>query len=63
MGLMPGPGEKVVGRVGAIGLALTVWDVWRRLPPWQRRWMAAQARRHGPRVARAVWSAQRNRPG
>jgi hypothetical protein len=44
-------------RPGAIGLALTAYDVWRRLPPSQRRRMLGVARRHGPKVAKAAAAA------
>lgn len=50
----------------AVSLALTAWDVWRRLPPSQRRLAAALARKHGVRVAKSAWAVQqarkRNRP-
>jgi hypothetical protein len=49
-------------RVGPLGLALTAWDVYRRLPPTQRRWLLKQARTHGPTVARRVLAARRRRP-
>jgi hypothetical protein len=39
-------------------MALTAWDVWRRLSPQQRRWITAQARTHGPRLAKQAWAAQ-----
>ncbi|HZP72724.1 MAG TPA: hypothetical protein VFA97_05015 [Gaiellaceae bacterium] len=48
-------------RVGVFGAALTVLDVWRRLPPRQRRWVTRQARKHGPRLARQAYHASRNR--
>jgi hypothetical protein len=38
-----------------------LWDVWRRLPPRQRRWVVKQARTHGPRVAKQIMDAQRRR--
>ncbi len=41
-------------RTGALGLALTAYDVWRRIPPEHRRTILANARKHGPRVAKAV---------
>jgi hypothetical protein len=55
---MPSFRRAATGRVGAMGAALTLFDVWRKLPPAQRRWVADQARVHGPRVAREVWTAQ-----
>jgi hypothetical protein len=48
-------------RFGTVGVALTLWDVWRRLPPKQRRWMMQQARTHGPRIAKQAVDAQRAR--
>ena len=48
-------------RFGAVGTALTVYDIWRRLPPRQRRWVVTQARKHGPRLAKQAIRAQRAR--
>jgi hypothetical protein len=48
-------------RLGPIGVALTLWDVWRRLPPRQRKWVAKQARAHGPRIAKQALEAQKKR--
>jgi hypothetical protein len=55
------PRIKMRRGAGAVGMALTAWDLWRRLPPRQRRWMFKQARKHGPRVAKQVMAAQRAR--
>jgi hypothetical protein len=59
----------VPGKAGPIGLALTAYDVWRRLTPRQRRLLAEQVRRYGPvvaaqalRSARATADALRKRP-
>ena len=41
-------------RVGAIGIVLTTWDLWRRLPPEYRKRALVLARTHGPPLARAV---------
>jgi hypothetical protein len=52
-------------RLGPVGLALTAWDVWRRLPPKQRKQILALARTHGPKVAARVLKARskmRKRP-
>ncbi|MBA3844649.1 MAG: hypothetical protein H0X39_18875 [Actinobacteria bacterium] len=51
----------ITRRVGPLGAALTLWDIWRRLPPRQRRWVVDQARHHGPRVAKQALEAQRTR--
>jgi hypothetical protein len=48
-------------RPGAIGLAFTMWDIWRRLPPKQRQQMLAMARKHGPVAASKLISAGRSR--
>jgi hypothetical protein len=45
-------------RAGPIGLALTAWDIWRRLPPRQRKQIVNIARKHGPRVAARVMQAR-----
>jgi hypothetical protein len=44
-------------RIGPVGLALTAWDIWLRLPPKQRQQVLNVARRHGPRVAMKVLKA------
>jgi hypothetical protein len=46
-------------RPGAVGLAFTVWDIWRRLPAKQRRQMLTAARKHGPRAASKLYQLQR----
>ena len=49
-------------RAGPLGLALTAYDLWRRLPKSQRRMLLASARKHGPRVASAAAKRARPRP-
>jgi hypothetical protein len=44
-------------KVGPVAIALTAWDIWRRLPPRQRKQILNIARRHGPRVAARVLRA------
>ena len=48
-------------RVGPIWLAFTAWEMWRRLPPPVRRRIRREARKHGPRAARAVQRAVEKR--
>jgi hypothetical protein len=48
-------------RLGPVGTAFLVWDVWRRLPPQQRRWVMTQARTHGPRIVKHAVDAQKAR--
>ena len=48
---------RFITRVGPLSLALTVWDIWRRLPPKQRRQILNIARKHGPKVAARVMQA------
>jgi hypothetical protein len=44
-------------------LTIAAWDIWRRLPPAQRRQLLIMARRHGPKLAargaKAVQSRRR----
>jgi len=40
----------------------TLFDIWRRLPPTQRRWVMKQARTHGPRLAKRALVGRWNRP-
>ncbi|MDQ2984788.1 MAG: aldehyde dehydrogenase family protein [Actinomycetota bacterium] len=51
----------VARRAGPVGVALTAWDLWRRIPPKQRRRIMRQARKHGPTVAKKIVQARRNR--
>jgi hypothetical protein len=45
-------------RAGPLGMALTAWDLWRRLPPRQRKQLLNLARKHGPQVAARVMQAR-----
>jgi hypothetical protein len=38
-------------RPGPVGIAITLYDVWRRLPPKQRKQVLKLARKHGPKAA------------
>jgi hypothetical protein len=50
---------KLPRRAGPIGLALTAYDLWRRLSPRQRQLVVKQARHYGPLIAdRAARSAR-----
>ena len=51
----------VTRRAGPVGMALTVWDLWRRIPPRHRRRIMHHARKHGPTVARQVMKYRRGR--
>jgi hypothetical protein len=44
-------------RAGPLGLALTAWDIYRRLPPKQRKQVLDLARKHGPKVASSALKA------
>jgi hypothetical protein len=52
---------RLTRRLGPVGAALTIWDIWRRLPPRQRRFLVKQARKHGPRIARQMVEASKKR--
>ena len=51
---MPRARYLISRRLGPLGLALTAWDIWRRIPKQHRRRIAREARKHAPTVARAV---------
>jgi len=42
---------RVPRGAGPIGLALSAYDVWRRLSPRQKKLVVAQVKRHGPKIA------------
>ena len=44
-----------------IGVALTAFELWRRLPPRQRKRVLAAARKHGPKFASALLARSRAR--
>src|SRR5205085_9939233 len=48
-------------RVGPVGLAMTSYDVWRRIPHSQRKQIVKAVRTHGPRVAAAAAAAAAKR--
>jgi hypothetical protein len=41
--------------------ALLVWDIWRRLPPEQRKTVVMTVRRHGPRLAKQTFGGRKKR--
>ena len=46
------PVTRLLGRrAGPIGIALTAYDLWKRLPESQRRQLLDQGRKHGTRIA------------
>jgi hypothetical protein len=49
-------------RLAPVTLALTAYDIWRRIPPEHRRRILSEARKHGPRIARAAVDRRRRRP-
>jgi hypothetical protein len=50
-------------RPGPIGVAITMFDLWRRLPPKQRKLALKLARKHGPKAAAKLMQFQRARRG
>jgi hypothetical protein len=52
-------GRLVTRRAGPLGLALTLYDLYRRLPPKQRKKLLEVTRKHGPKVARAAFERGR----
>ena len=48
---------RLTKRLAPVTIALTAWDIWRRLPPKQRQHVLKAARKHGPKVASKVMKA------
>ena len=51
---MPRARYLLARRLGPVGVVLTAWDIWRRIPKRHRRRIAQEARKHAPTVARAM---------
>ena len=54
---MPG----LTRRAGPIGLALTAYDLWKKLPKEQQRQVLAKVRKNGPKVASTAVRIARSR--
>lgn len=52
---------RFIRGAGPIGIALTAWDIWRRIPPRHRKAIIKQARKHGPTLAARIVQGRRNR--
>jgi hypothetical protein len=50
-------------RPGPVGLAIALYDIWRRLPPKQRKQALTLARKHGPKAAAKLMQARRTMRG
>jgi len=53
-GSMPVLARFLIRRLGPVGVALTVYDVWRHLPAKRRQQLLDQGQNHGTRAARFV---------
>ena len=51
----------VTRRLGPIGIALTAYDVWRRIPKQYRRRIMSEVVRQGPRLAQEASRYYRNK--
>jgi hypothetical protein len=54
-------GRLLTRRAGPIGLAMTAFDVWRRIPPKHRKRIIAGTRKHGPKVAARLIAGRKRR--
>ena len=54
-------GFSAFRRTGTIGLALTAWDIWRRIPKQHRRVIIHQGRKYAPILAAKLMEQQRRR--
>ena len=50
-------------RPGPVGVAIALYDIWRRLPPKQRRQALTLARKHGPKAAAKLMQMRRTMRG
>ena len=51
---------KFLGKGGGpVGIAIALYDLWRRLPPKQRRKVLKAAREHAPRLAATLVKRRR----
>lgn len=48
-------------RPGPVAVVITAYDIWRRLPPRQRKMAIKLARKHGPKAAKKLIEFQRAR--
>ncbi len=58
---MASPFRLLSRRAGPVGLVLSLYDVWRRLPPRQRQHLLDATRKHGPRLASEAARRTRSR--
>ena len=58
---MATPLRLLTRRAGPVGVALTAYDVWRRLPPAQRKQIVEATRKQAPRAAAAMVAYWRTR--
>lgn len=56
---MPRPTRLLGKGGGPVGIAIALYDLWRRLPPKQRRRVLKAARAHGPRLAATLAKRRR----
>jgi hypothetical protein len=49
---------RLLLRRNPVGLALAAYEIWRRLPPKQRKQALSLARKHGPKLAVKVARAR-----
>jgi hypothetical protein len=52
---------KLIRRVGPLGLAITAYDVWKRLPAKQRKQVLQAVGKHGPKLASRAIKARAKR--
>ena len=53
--------KKLKLRPTAWALAVAAFDVWKRLPPKQRKQAIGLARKHGPKIAKQIVKSRRGK--
>jgi hypothetical protein len=51
---------RLTRRAGALGLVLSAYDVWQKLPAERRKQIVAEVRKHGPKVAKEAATVVRS---
>ena len=52
-------GRMVGSQAGPWATAVTVWKLWKKIPPKHRKKILAQARKHGPRLVKQAYVARK----
>ena len=46
--------RRLARRLGPIGVALTLYDIWKQLPEKEQQYLIAQGQKHGSRAVKVI---------